>query len=113
MSLLDDSLHTHKSSHKVKAWWEICIYCYQPFTTDTFEKTCNRCKHFEKFKDEFVSMVMVKFILFTTITIVASSIIGPSLYKYTQNSYHFAFILTILNVIIGISLWRAVKKISK
>ncbi len=113
MSLIDDSLNTHKSSHTVKAWWEICIYCYQPFTTDTFEKTCNRCKHFEKYKDEFASRVMIKFILFSTIIVILSSIIGPYLYKYTQNPYHFASVLTILNVIIGISLWRAVKKLSK
>lgn len=113
MSLLDDSLHTNKSSHTVKAWWEICIYCKQPFITDTFEKTCSRCKHFEKYKDEFASNVMLKFLIYSTIVLVLSSALGPFLYKYTKNPYHFAGVLCILNVIIGISLWRAVKKISK
>lgn len=113
MSLLDDSLHTIKSSHTVKPWWEICIYCKQPFVTDTFEKTCNRCKHFEKYKDEFVSFVMIKFLLYATAITILSAFIGPTLYKYTKNPYHFAGVLSILNVIIGISLWRAVKKLSK
>ena len=113
MGLLDDSLHPYKSSHTVKAWWEICVYCKQPFTTDTFEKTCNRCKHFEKYKDEFASRVMLKFILYSTIVTVLSAFIGPLLYKYTNNPYHFALILCFLNVFIGISLWRAVKKINK
>ncbi len=113
MGLLDDSIHTHKSSHTVKPWWEVCHYCHQPFTTSTFDKTCQRCKHFEKFKDEYASKVMIKFILFATLITVTSAIIGPYLYKYTQNPYHFAGFLSILNVIIGISLWRAVKKLSK
>jgi len=113
MRLLDDTIHTRKSSHTVKPWWEVCCYCHQPFTTDTFDKTCQRCKHFEKFKDEYASKVMIKFILSVTFITVVSAIIGPYLYKYTQNPYHFAGFLCILNVIIGISLWRAVKKLSK
>ena len=112
MSLLDDSTRPRKSSHTIKPWWEVCFYCKQPFVTDTFEKTCQRCKHFEQFKDEFASKVMLKFIFYTTAITIISSVVGPYLYKYTKNPYHFALILCILNVIIGISLWRAVKKIS-
>lgn len=113
MSLIDRTLISRKSSHTYKPWWEICTYCKQPFTTDTFDKTCQRCKHFEKYKDEFSSKVMLKFIFFTMASIIASSAFGPFLYKYIENKYHLALILLTLNVIIGISLWRAVKKLSK
>jgi hypothetical protein len=113
MSLIDKTLITVVTSHTVKPWWEICIFCNQPFSTDTFEKTCNRCKHFEKYKDIFASRVMIKFILYSSLATILSSTVCPYLYKYTQNPYHFAVILSILNAIIGISLWRAVKKLGK
>ena len=110
MSLIDRTLISRKSSHTIKPWWEICIYCSQPFTTCTFEKTCQRCKFFDKFKDEFSAKVMLKFILFCTIIALSNSSIAIYLSKYLENIYHLLFLYVFLNLFIGTIFWRVVKK---
>ena len=110
MSLIDRTLISRKSSHTIKPWWEICIYCSQPFTTCTFEKTCQRCKFFDKFKDEFSAKVMLKFILFCTIIAFSNSSIAIYLSKYLENIYHLLFLYVFLNLFIGTIFWRVVKK---
>ena len=110
MSLIDRTLISRKSSHTIKPWWEICTYCKQPFTTDTFDKTCQRCKHFEKYKDEFSSKVMLKFIFFTMASIIANSVIAVYLPKFTVNVYHLLLFYVFFNLCIGTMFYRIVKK---
>lgn len=110
MSLIDKTLETIKSSHTIKAWWEICIYCQQPFTTDTFEKTCQRCKFFDKYKDEFSAKVLLKFIFFCLLSSIINSFIGIYISKITENIYHLLFLALICNLFIGTIFWRVVKK---
>ena len=109
MSLIDKTLETYKSSHTVKPWWEICIYCSQPFITQTFEKTCQRCKIFDKYKDEFSAKVILKFILFCTIVALSNSIIAIYSSKITTNVYHLLLLSSFLNILIGTIFWRVVK----
>lgn len=110
MSLIDKTLITKISSHTIKSWWEICIYCSQPFTTDTFEKTCQRCKFFDKYKDEFSASVMLKFILFCSIVGLTNSVIAVYLPKLSSNLYHLLLFYTIFNLCIGTIFYRIVKK---
>ncbi len=110
MSLIDKTLITNKSSHTIKPWWEICIYCSQPFTTDTFEKTCQRCKFFDKFKDEFSAKVMLKFIFFCTIIGLSNSLLAVYSPKFSSNVYHLLLLYTISNLCIGTIFYRIVKK---
>ena len=110
MSLIDRTLISRKISHTIKPWWEICIYCSQPFTTDTFEKTCQRCKFFDKYKDEFSAKVMLKFILFCTIIALTNSLIVVYLSKLSSNVYHLLLFCTIINLCIGTIFYRIVKK---
>ena len=109
MSLIERTLISRKSSHTIKPWWEICTYCTQPFITCTFEKTCQRCKFFDKYKDEFVAKIMLKFIFFCTVIAVSNSIIGIFLSKYTQNHYHLLLLYAFLNLCIGTIFYRVVK----
>jgi hypothetical protein len=109
MSLIDRTLISRKSSHTIKPWWEICIYCTQPFTTDKFEKTCQRCKFFDKYKDEFSAKVMLKFILFCTIIGLSNSIIAIYLSKYIENIYYLLLLYAFLNLCIGTIFYRVVK----
>lgn len=110
MSLIDKTLISRKSSHTIKPWWEICIYCSQPFTTDTFEKTCQRCKFFDKYKDEFSAKVMLRFILFCTIIALTNSVIAIYLPKFTVNVYHLLLFYVFFNLCIGTIFYRIVKK---
>ena len=110
MSLIDKTLITNKSSHTIKPWWEICIYCSQPFTTDTFEKTCQRCKFFDKFKDEFSASIMLKFIFFCTLVGLSNSLLAVYLPKISSNVYHLLLLYTIFNLCIGTIFYRIVKK---
>jgi hypothetical protein len=109
MSLIDRTLISRKSSHTIKPWWEICIYCTQPFTTDTFEKTCQRCKFFDKYKDEFSAKVMLKFIFFSTLIALTNSTIAIYLSKYLENIYHLLFLYVFINLLIGTIFYRVVK----
>jgi hypothetical protein len=110
MSLIDRTLISRKSSHTIKPWWEICTYCTQPFTTDTFEKTCQRCKFFDKYKDEFVAGVMLRFIFFSAIIALTNAVIAIYLSKITTNIYHLLFFYAFLNLCIGTIFYRIVKK---
>lgn len=110
MSLIDRTLITKKSSHTIKPWWEICIYCTQPFTTARFEKTCQRCKFFDKYKDEFVAGVMLKFIFFCTVIALSNTGIGIYLSKYFHTMYQLMLFYTFFNLCIGTIFWRVVKK---
>ena len=110
MSLIDETLKTYKSSHTIKPWWEVCIYCDQPFTTDTFENTCQRCKFFDKYKDEFSAKVLLKFVFFCVSISLINCIIAIYVSKITQNIYHLLFLALICNLFIGTIFWRVVKK---
>lgn len=110
MSLIDRTLISRKSSHTIKPWWEICIYCSQPFTTDTFEKTCQRCKFFDKYKDEFTAGVMLKFIFFCSIIALSNCISAIYLSKITGNIYHLLLFCALYDLCIGTIFWRVVKK---
>jgi hypothetical protein len=110
MSLLDKTLNPIISSHTVKPWWEICIYCSQPFSTDTFEKTCQRCKFFDKYKDEFSAKVMLRFILFCIVISIANAFLAYFLSKYTRNIHNYLLFSMFLDLIIGTIFWRIVKK---
>jgi hypothetical protein len=110
MSLIDKTLITKKNSHTIKPWWEICIYCYQPFTTATFEKTCERCRFFEKYKKEYQAKLMIRYILAVTISAITTSIFALFLSKYVKNTYQILLFLSILNLIIGTIFYRSVKR---
>ena len=110
MSLLDKTLNPVKSSHTVKPWWEICIYCSQPFSTDTFEKTCQRCKLFDKYKDEFSAKIMLKFIFFCIVISIINTFLAFYISKYTKNTNNYLLISLFVDLIIGTMFWRIVKK---
>ena len=110
MSLIEETLITKKSSHTVKPWWEICIYCHQPFTTETFEKTCQRCKFFDKYKDQFTASVMLKFIFFCLVIALLNCIIAIYLSKITGNFYHLLFLCVLTDLCIGTIFYHIVKK---
>lgn len=110
MSLLDKTLNKIKSSHTVKPWWEICIYCHQPFSTDTFEKTCQRCKFFDKYKDEYAAKVMLRFVFYCIIISLCNSFLAFYISKYTKNAYNYLFLSLLVNLCIGTIFWRIVKK---
>jgi len=109
MSLIDRTLISRKSSHTIKPWWEICIYCTQPFTTDTFERTCQRCKFFHKYKDEFVAKIMLRFIMFCTIIALSNSFIAIYISKHLENIYHLLLLYAFINLCIGTIFYRVVK----
>ena len=110
MSLIEKTLETYKSSHTVKPWWEICIYCHQPFSTDTFEKTCQRCKFFDKYKEKYSAIIMLRFILFCIVISVTNAFLAYYLSKHTKNIYNYLLFSMFLDLIIGTIFWRIVKK---
>ena len=110
MSLLDKLIPIQISHHTIKPWWEICIYCHQPFTTDTFEKTCERCKFFEKYKKEYQAKLMLRYVLAISASSIVTSIFALFLSKYVKNTYQILLLLTILNLFIGTMFYRSVKK---
>ena len=110
MSLLDKTLTPIKSSHTVNPWWEICIYCSQPFSTDTFENTCQRCKFFDKYKDEYSAKVMLRFIIFCVAIAVINAFLAFYVSKYTKNTYHYLVLSLFVDLVIGTIFYRIVKK---
>lgn len=109
MSLIDRTLISRKSSHTIKPWWEICIYCTQPFTTDTFDKTCQRCKFFDNFKDQLISKIMLRLVFFCVLIALSNSIIAIYLSKYLENIYYLLLLYTVLDLCIGTIFYRIVK----
>ena len=88
MSLLDKTLTPIQiSHHTIKPWWEICIYCCQPFTTETFDKTCERCKFFEKYKKEYQAKLMIRYVLAITISSILNATFAVFLSKFVKNTY--------------------------
>lgn len=111
MGLFENIKTKTVSKFTLPKWWVLCVICNVPFQTNTFEKTCNRCRHFEKYKEKHNAKVMLRFIFFSIITGLANVFIVFQVVKFTKNPYVLALILMIITFFIGTMLARSVKSL--
>jgi nickel-dependent lactate racemase len=107
-----DKLNTKLvSKYTMQKWWMLCNICNVPFQTNTFEKTCNRCRHLEKSKEKYIAKVMLRFIFFAIIAGLTNVFVVFQVVKYSKNPYILAFFLMIVSFFIGTMLSRSVKSL--
>lgn len=109
--MLDESLIVEKTSFTLPPEWIVCKYCKVPFLTQTFEDSCNRCKHIVKYKIEFANRVMFYFILLMLANSILFVLISMFFITYKINIKILFFILVSTSLISGGVMWKMLKKI--
>jgi hypothetical protein len=109
--MLDESLIVKKTSFTLPPQWIVCKYCKVPFLTQTFEDSCNRCKHIVKYKIEFANRVMFYFILLNTASSILFVLISMLFISYKINTKILFFILVSISLISGGVMWKMLKKV--
>ena len=109
--MLDESLIVKKNSFTLPPQWIVCKYCKVPFLTQTFEDSCNRCKHIVKYKIEFANRVMFYFILLTIASSILFVLISMLFISYKINTNILFFILVAISLISGGVMWKMLKKV--
>ena len=113
MRLFDVPLVKILSQCKLPEWWVICRFCSMPFKTSTFEDTCERCKHLDIYREKYISKVMVRFIIFSTVTALIFSFLVIYLSNYTRNINIILVFLLLAGVVIGGILLRIVNNLKQ
>jgi hypothetical protein len=84
-----------------------------PFKTFTFEDCCERCKHLEVYREKYIAKVMVRFIIFSTLTALIFSYLVVYLVKYTRNINIILLFLLLAGAVIGGILLRIVNNLKQ
>jgi uncharacterized protein YacL len=111
MGIFDNLSTKNISKYTMPKWWMLCDICNVPFQTNTFEKTCNRCRHLEKSKEKYNAKVMLRFLFFSIITGLINIFVVFQVIKFTKNPYILALVLMIVSFFIGTLLIRSVKSL--